>query len=769
MAAATKKGGLGTQANIIQDLLWQRSVGGDTAKIAQWKEIMGNLQDFKAYLFVKQGSSFTTVMHSPMKFAAISVATGHLQGRIIAFVGDRTPTREPTPILLPQRKTWEWVKETVSSDGPAMFKFYDDDPSRAGTLWKGEGGDGAKEEVHAPRLLSIPLWLLDRIRQEGRALMPHEILRIVTNHVGEVNTTAYADAWSTVASWCLLAGQVSTTGESLVSFSIEAITEVEDEYLGKWLEQRLDTTLGPRPQGGAPLSGTQKGGSSGSMPQENFAADIGKGVALGLKALGGPIATVHQGATKEGEEKNRYTDDNIAAIMGFSHVTRGDMVQPIWTTLNNAKQKNHDTFRRQILSRMMEWGHDRRIPIDTGVFLDSDVVKAIVELKFNPGEGVAHLNSAAKGLSILSCRARTTGEIERIKEREEALTATEKTRQLDEFVRLQKDQRRAPADNFLELKNNIATFMGLVWVLFGSNCDYYKGLRHIYATMDLREVMAIKAHFTAEHCRRITWAIIDDGRSYFDNVKTTLDFGNGASVVFPQSFLVDIIRNVRYGISVDRGNFPQEWLSQQRKTVTQEQAQPDTRTQGSGTAGRGNARQPARHAGRGYDQYGGHQYGGQGLYQGTGGQGGGYGSRYHPPPNNYQPRDWRAGWHDERHPKIKTMMAPYLERTNGRVHLAELLTAAGKKQTDLPTLPQFVHPNGRPFICWSCVLGRCTFRECRFLQQGGHPVAKDITDDFADKTVDTLNKGVISLCGTSPPVGSPIKKPKITGEEQPTL
>jgi hypothetical protein len=62
-----------------------------------------------------------------MKFAAISAATGHLQGRIIGFVGDRTPTREPTPILLSQSKTWEWVKETVSSDGPAMFKFYDND------------------------------------------------------------------------------------------------------------------------------------------------------------------------------------------------------------------------------------------------------------------------------------------------------------------------------------------------------------------------------------------------------------------------------------------------------------------------------------------------------------------------------------------------------------------------------------------------------------------------------------------------------------------
>ena len=77
------------------------------------------------------------------------------------------------------------------------------------------------------------------------------------------------------------------------------------------------------------------------MTQATFAADIGKGVPLGLKALGGPISpgNLAQGTTKEGDEKTRYTDDDIAAIMGFLHVHRGDQVQPIWTTLNNAKQK----------------------------------------------------------------------------------------------------------------------------------------------------------------------------------------------------------------------------------------------------------------------------------------------------------------------------------------------------------------------------------------------------------------------------------------------
>jgi len=150
------------------------------------------------------------------------------------------------------------------------------------------------------------------------------------------------------------------------------------------------------------------------MSQATFAADIGKGVALGLKALGAPMATGHlQNPTKDGDEKTRYTDDDIAAIMGFSHVHRGDQVQPIWITMNNAKQKNHDVFRRQLLARMTDWAYDCRITIDTGVFLDVETVKAIVDLKFNPGEGVAHLNSAAKGLSILACRARTTGEIER--------------------------------------------------------------------------------------------------------------------------------------------------------------------------------------------------------------------------------------------------------------------------------------------------------------------------------------------------------------------
>ena len=112
ITAATAKGGVGTPTTIPQELNWQQLVEGEPTKINQWKDIMGSIQDFKAYLFVKPGSCFVTVVHSPMKFAAISAATLHLQGRVIGFVGDRTATRKPSPIFFPTIQTWQWVKET---------------------------------------------------------------------------------------------------------------------------------------------------------------------------------------------------------------------------------------------------------------------------------------------------------------------------------------------------------------------------------------------------------------------------------------------------------------------------------------------------------------------------------------------------------------------------------------------------------------------------------------------------------------------------------
>jgi hypothetical protein len=134
------------------------------------------------------------------------------------------------------------------------------------------------------------------------------------------------------------------------------------------------------------------------------------------------------------------------------------------------------------MTQMKQWAYDCRIKIDKSIYLEQNTIKAIVEIKFNPGKGVAHLLSASMGLSILMCRACTSAELERIWECKHAMAAMEGTHQLNELLHLSKSITHVPAKNFWELKVNIATIMSLVWVLFGSECDYYKGLGQVYNT-----------------------------------------------------------------------------------------------------------------------------------------------------------------------------------------------------------------------------------------------------------------------------------------------
>ena len=55
----------------------------------------------------------------------------------------------------------------------------------------------------------------------------------------------------------------------------------------------------------------------------------------------------------------------------------------------------------------------------------------------------------------------------------------------------------------------------------------------------------------------------------------------------------------------------------------------------------------------------------------------------------------QGGCEDTRHPKIKLLMDPYLKRYNNYVNIPEILTASGKRMSDLPTLPKYCHPMGQ--------------------------------------------------------------------------
>jgi hypothetical protein len=291
---------------------------------------------------------------------------------------------------------------------------------------------------------------------------------------------------------------------------------------------------------------------------------------------------------------------------------------------------------------------------------------------------------------------------------------------------------------------NIATFMSLVWVLFGSQCDYYKSLCQIFKTLELKEVYMLKASFTTKNCHRITWAILDYRRAFFNDVKTMIDF-TGPYMTFPQSYLINILNNIWYPVPVERASFPDEWRCRECAKDDKNQA----KTPGGQKGRERTSKQSLLPRGANGDGAGGpsksNSYG-QAVFGGAGPGGNQYGGHAHMEPfskgGGGGQRDWRVGWNDNRNHKIKALMDPYLEWYNGQIRLAEVLDVAGKRQTDLLTLLRFCYVNGRPFLCWNSTLGWCMYHECHYLREGGHPGPNDIPDNFAEKVCAVISRGI---------------------------
>ncbi len=178
-----------------------------------------------------------------------------------------------------------------------------------------------------------------------------------------------------------------------------------------------------------------------------------------------------------------------------------------------------------------------------------------------------------------------------------------------------------------------------------------------------------------------------------------MDFRGPNEPVFPQSYLIDILKNARYATQVERSNFPDKWkkkvkptsddngastsvtgTGQQRggKRLTQSTGQAPTTQQCHPGPGQG------YHGRRGLGPFGAFLHGQWGQHPG-----GPYPTGYHYG-GQLQPRghmatcNWRTGWDDQRHPKIKDMMHHCLVRTNGCVHLAGSLMQRARGRITSP-------------------------------------------------------------------------------------
>ena len=117
-------------------------------------------------------------------------------------------------------------------------------------------------------------------------------------------------------------------------------------------------------------------------------------------------------------------------------------------------------------------------------------------------------------------------------------------------------------------------------------------------------------------------------------------------------------------------------------------------------------------------------------------------------------RTERQPWTDDRHPRIAAMMKDYANVRGYRIKLTDILDGANKRITFIA--------NGRPYVCWTHILGRCTFDNCQF--KNGHVPRSAIPDTFAEKVVTMLTPGVKAVVARDRDQdGSPTKGQRTEG------
>jgi hypothetical protein len=195
------------------------------------------------------------MVHTPGVYYSISSATSTYQGKVLAFIGNRRATKEPTPVCLPATKTWEWHTGQANTDFAKLEEFYGAEANR-GKLWTPDGNDGATEETKVPNLLAIPNALVDLLQTQGPTITPYDVLATVDNFIG-VNGHPGGPQWDCVQKWCLVASQAGTSGKSKVFLNTSPVT-IDDEDFDRWVGNRLDIAMRPRPAGGA-REGRQEG------------------------------------------------------------------------------------------------------------------------------------------------------------------------------------------------------------------------------------------------------------------------------------------------------------------------------------------------------------------------------------------------------------------------------------------------------------------------------------------------------------------------------
>jgi hypothetical protein len=264
-----------------------------------------------------------------------------------------------------------------------------------------------------------------------------------------------------------------------------------------------------------------------------LAATVGQGMmqfthALAPQAAPGAASLGQMASLEMGKG---FNCDQIAKLKDACGMNMAKDTPHIWYIIQMTKGNAYNTYRNHLKKSIKSWCRTRHNKRDKSIFLTAKFVDNLVAMRVNPEGPVAQYGSVARSISMLACQSLTAIKAEYQQGYEEATEQMKTTQRLDDLLK-DKGKVITPAPDYMQLKLNIGTLCVLLWSFFGEQCNYYKELVKLHRILDRKECFTIRDAYTKEICAKITWVIINDGRSFFFQNPVALDFVPGTRFQF---------------------------------------------------------------------------------------------------------------------------------------------------------------------------------------------------------------------------------------------
>jgi len=276
---------------------------------------------------VKNG--FLRVVHTIGEYQAEFGDSCEYDENIIGFVGDRAGSNVPMPVKLTDKRIgWKLEKGTFKSEA-TLRTFYTDTANT--NKFYVLGDSDATEDLYLPLLLQVPLghveWLLETPRTPFQY---HEKLLDDLGGEGDTRPGELSVSLLWLRRACMAASaEKGGTNKSLKEMVLEPVLTDGYDHLKKWLEGRLETTLGPGPAGGRTNPIVQNVNHYHGAQPDGHSPYVGQG----SSPTGG--SADHEPGTVSGgkSEKGALSVLQVAALKGWCQAVWDHELPMLWTEL----------------------------------------------------------------------------------------------------------------------------------------------------------------------------------------------------------------------------------------------------------------------------------------------------------------------------------------------------------------------------------------------------------------------------------------------------